>query len=95
MKADRLLIGIAAALVYLVIASRLNPPAPTARPPIRSQPPIEVPSTPQTSDPAKGYEAGYQWARENDIDDLHDCSGESESFIKGCHSYAEDHRRPF
>jgi hypothetical protein len=37
-----------------------------------------------------GHEAGYEWAEENDIDDIFDCEGNSTSFIEGCESYVEE-----
>lgn len=37
-----------------------------------------------------GHEAGYQWAEENGIDDPDTCGGNSNSFIEGCQSYAEE-----
>jgi hypothetical protein len=37
-----------------------------------------------------GHEAGYQWAEENGIDDPDNCGGNSNSFIEGCRSYAEE-----
>lgn len=37
-----------------------------------------------------GHEAGYQWAEENDISDVDNCSGRSQSFIEGCYQYVED-----
>jgi hypothetical protein len=37
-----------------------------------------------------GHEAGYKWAEDHDIDDADDCGGNSESFIEGCRSYAEE-----
>ena len=37
-----------------------------------------------------GHEAGYQWAQENGIDDPGNCGGNSNSFIEGCQSYAEE-----
>lgn len=37
-----------------------------------------------------GHEAGYQWAEENGIDDPDTCGGNSDSFIEGCQSYAEE-----
>ncbi|TSC65279.1 MAG: hypothetical protein CEO22_533 [Candidatus Berkelbacteria bacterium Gr01-1014_85] len=42
-----------------------------------------------TSD-CSGHEAGYDWADENGIDDPDDCDGNSNSFIEGCESYAEE-----
>lgn len=38
-----------------------------------------------------GHEAGYQWAENHDITDPDDCGGDSESFIEGCQSYANEH----
>ena len=37
-----------------------------------------------------GHDAGYEWAEENDIDDPDDCDGNSDSFIEGCQTYAEE-----
>lgn len=37
-----------------------------------------------------GHEAGYEWAEENGIDNPDDCDGNSDSFIEGCQSYAEE-----
>jgi hypothetical protein len=37
-----------------------------------------------------GHEAGYQWAEENSITDPDNCGGNSNSFIEGCRSYAEE-----
>lgn len=37
-----------------------------------------------------GHEAGYEWAEDNDIDDVDDCSGNSNSFNEGCESYVEE-----
>lgn len=37
-----------------------------------------------------GHEAGYQWAEENGITDPDTCGGDSNSFIEGCQSYAEE-----
>lgn len=41
-------------------------------------------------DDCSGHEAGYDWAEENGIDDPDDCDGNSDSFIEGCQSYADD-----
>jgi hypothetical protein len=35
------------------------------------------------------HEAGYEWADLNSIDDVDDCSGNSDSFIDGCRAYVE------
>lgn len=37
-----------------------------------------------------GHEAGYQWAEQNGITDPDSCGGNSNSFIEGCQSYAEE-----
>ena len=37
-----------------------------------------------------GHEAGYVWAEKNNIDNVDDCDGNSDSFIEGCQSYAEE-----
>jgi hypothetical protein len=37
-----------------------------------------------------GHEAGYEWAENNDIYDVDDCGGNSDSFIEGCWQYIED-----
>jgi hypothetical protein len=36
-----------------------------------------------------GYDAGYEWAQDNDIDDPNDCDGNNSSFIEGCEDGAE------
>jgi len=38
-----------------------------------------------------GHEAGYEWAEDNDIDDIYDCDGNSQSFIEGCEAYVDDY----
>lgn len=42
-----------------------------------------------TSD-CSGHEAGYEWAEEKGISGPDDCGGNSQSFIEGCQSYAEE-----
>lgn len=37
-----------------------------------------------------GHRAGYAWAERNDIDDVDDCTGRSQSFIEGCMAYVEE-----
>lgn len=37
-----------------------------------------------------GHEAGYDWAEEQGITDPDDCGGNSDSFIEGCQTYAEE-----
>jgi hypothetical protein len=36
-----------------------------------------------------GHKAGYSWAKKRGVDNLEDCSGNSQSFIEGCMEYAE------
>lgn len=36
-----------------------------------------------------GHDAGFEWARDNEITDSFDCGGNSQSFIEGCEAYAE------
>lgn len=56
----------------------------------------ESPSEPLTfygnncTQDCSGHEAGYAWAEENSIEDPSDCGGNSQSFIEGCESYAEE-----
>ncbi len=42
-----------------------------------------------TSD-CSGHEAGFQWAQDNDVTDTSECSGDSNSFIEGCESFAQE-----
>jgi len=42
------------------------------------------------TDDCSGHEAGYQWAQDNGIEEPDDCGGNSESFIEGCVTYAEE-----
>lgn len=37
-----------------------------------------------------GHEAGYEWAQDHGVDDPDDCGGNSNSFIEGCRSWAEE-----
>ena len=37
-----------------------------------------------------GHQAGYDWAEVNGIAEPSDCGGNSQSFIQGCQSYAEE-----
>ena len=43
------------------------------------------------TDDCSGHEAGYAWAEENGIDDPDSCGGNSQSFIEGCQTYAEEY----
>lgn len=42
------------------------------------------------TDDCSGHSAGYKWAMEKDITDPDDCGGNSNSFIEGCLTYAQD-----
>ena len=37
-----------------------------------------------------GHDAGYEWAETNAISEPDECSGNSESFIEGCRTYAAE-----
>lgn len=37
-----------------------------------------------------GHQAGYDWAEERGITEIHDCAGKSNSFIEGCQAYVEE-----
>lgn len=37
-----------------------------------------------------GHEAGFEWAKENNIWKAEDCEGQSKSFIEGCEVYAKE-----
>ncbi|MCL2591091.1 MAG: hypothetical protein FWD67_09530 [Betaproteobacteria bacterium] len=45
---------------------------------------------PCMTDDCSDHQAGYDWAEENNIDDPKDCNGNSQLFIDGCRSYAEE-----
>src|SRR4029453_17337762 len=36
------------------------------------------------------HRAGYEWAQAHDIDDVEDCSGDTEAFIEGCKAFVEN-----
>jgi len=42
------------------------------------------------TDSGSGYNAGYEWAVENDPDDIGFCSGNSSSFNEGCRDYVAE-----
>lgn len=44
----------------------------------------------ECTDDCSGHEAGYEWAEEQGITDSSDCDGNSNSFIEGCESYADE-----
>jgi len=45
----------------------------------------------ECTEDCSGHEAGYEWAEDNDISDIYDCGGNSDSFIEGCQAYVEDY----
>lgn len=55
---------------------------------------LEFNGYPCTED-CSGHEAGYEWAEENGIEDPEDCGGNSNSFIEGCESYAEEYQEEY
>ncbi|MFH1654603.1 MAG: hypothetical protein ABIE74_11205 [Pseudomonadota bacterium] len=44
----------------------------------------------ECTDDCSGHEAGYEWAKENDISDIENCDGNSDSFNEGCQVYVEE-----
>lgn len=44
----------------------------------------------ECTDDCSGHEAGYEWAERRDITDPDDCGGNSQSFVEGCRSWAEE-----
>lgn len=40
-----------------------------------------------SNDTDSGYDAGYYWAEDNDIDSVYYCDGNSDSFNEGCAEY--------
>jgi hypothetical protein len=49
----------------------------------------EVGDTTTCTNDCSGHDAGFEWAKENDILDPSDCGGNSRSFEEGCETYAE------
>lgn len=41
----------------------------------------------------EGYDAGYEWAEENGIDDTYSCDTPSSSFNDGCMDYVEENEQ--
>lgn len=89
----------------LYLTPETNFPAPEISTPLpktemgnASLPPASItyPSSPSfhgydCTEDCSGHEAGYQWAEDNEITSPDDCGGNSNSFIEGCESYAEEH----
>ena len=41
------------------------------------------------TDDCSGHNAGFEWAKDHDIDDESECRGNSASFIEGCQTYEQ------
>jgi len=39
---------------------------------------------------SSGQDAGYQWAKEHNVDDPGACFGDDKSFVEGCQAYAQE-----
>lgn len=50
----------------------------------------DVGDTSDCTEDCSGHDAGFEWARDNGITDASDCGGNSNSFIEGCETYAEE-----
>lgn len=50
----------------------------------------EVGDTSLCGGDCSGHNAGFDWARDHDIEDAADCGGYSRSFIEGCEAYVEN-----
>ena len=50
---------------------------------------LEIRSGPYDGEPGEGHEAGWDWAKENDIFDPSNCEDHGDSFEEGCKAYAE------
>lgn len=51
---------------------------------------VEQPAFDNCTQDCSGHEAGFEWARENEIADESDCGGNSQSFYDGCVQFAEE-----
>jgi len=51
----------------------------------------DVGDTSQCTEDCSGHDAGFEWAREHDVTDATECSGDSQSFVEGCEAYASAH----
>ena len=49
----------------------------------------EVGDTSICTEDCGGHNAGFEWAKDNEITDESDCGGKSTSFIEGCQTYAQ------
>ena len=44
----------------------------------------------ECTEDCSGHNAGWEWAKEHQVFDPDDCSGNSDSFIEGCKAYGEE-----
>ena len=51
---------------------------------------VAAPALAQSASCAGDCKAGYEFAKELDLDDPATCGGKSEAFIQGCQTYAEE-----
>src|SRR5690349_21829270 len=53
----------------------------------------DVRGTDDCTDDCSGHNAGWEWAKQNDIAEANGCSGDSDSFVEGCTAYTEEVER--
>ncbi len=53
----------------------------------------DVGDTSQCTEDCSGHDAGFEWARDHDVTDASECSGDSQSFVEGCEAYAGAHEQ--
>lgn len=51
---------------------------------------LDIGSIFDCTDDCSGHEAGFEWAKENDIDERGDCESYNQSFIEGCETYVNE-----
>jgi hypothetical protein len=88
--------------IWIFSGDKKNKPTVPANPPTYTQKSYIQPSNTNYAVPTfkgypctvdcSGHDAGYEWAEENSINDPDDCDGNSNSFIEGCQSYAEEQK---
>lgn len=50
---------------------------------------VEEPEFTGCTDDCSGHEAGFNWAQTNDVTDVSECTGNSDSFDEGCETFAQ------
>ena len=50
-----------------------------------------TPAFSSCTDDCSGHQAGYDWAKTNELADPDECSGNSPSFVEGCRQAAEEY----